>query len=384
MAIDIDDKEERAAYVALALTPGIGAMRMAALLGHCHTASGALAAPFAFLSTIPGISPAAASAIAERTPADGERILAEVSRLGGRSIVPDDADFPPVLREIPDPPTLLFAMGEVALLGRPAAAIVGSRDHSEYGSLVGREVAEAAARAGVVVVSGMARGLDAIAHLAALDAGGATIGVLGNGLGVVYPAANRALYRRVAEQGLLLTEFPPGERPGIGAFPRRNRLISALARVTVVVEAAEGSGTLITVGTALAQGRDVMAIPGNITSPTSLGTNRLIRDGAEPLLEVADLLAHFPECEHSKTQAHGSATRRPGGSAKACPTPPEDLTPLERGIFEILRGGHTALDAVVAQCGNTPSEALVAISTLELRGLLIHSNGQVGLSSLMT
>ena len=120
----------------------------------------------------------------------------------------------------------------------------------------------AAAGAGLAVVSGMARGLDAVAHAAALDAGGATIGVLGNGLGVIYPAANRALYRRVAERGLLLTEFPPGERPAVGTFPRRNRLISGLARVTVVVEAADGSGTLITVGTALEQGRDVMVVPG--------------------------------------------------------------------------------------------------------------------------
>ena len=153
-------------------------------------------------------------------------------------------------------------------------------------------IAESAAGAGIVVVSGMARGLDAIAHQAALDAGGATIGVLGNGLGVIYPAANRELYAGVGQHGLLLTEFPPGERPGVGAFPRRNRLISGLARVTVVIEAAQGSGTLITVGTALAQGRDVMAVPGNITSATSVGTNRLIQDGAEPLIELADLLRH--------------------------------------------------------------------------------------------
>ena len=120
-------------------------------------------------------------------------------------------------------------------------------------------------------MSGMARGLDAVAHAAALDAGGGTIGVLGNGLGVIYPAANRALYERVAARGLLLTEFPPGERPHAGSFPRRNRLISGLARVTVVVEAAVGSGALITAGTALDQGREVMAVPGPITSPVSAG-----------------------------------------------------------------------------------------------------------------
>ena len=156
-------------------------------------------------------------------------------------------------------------------------------------------LAGAVAQAGVVIVSGMARGLDAVAHTAALDAGGATIGVLGNGLGVIYPAANRALYERVASDGLLVTEFPPGERPNVGSFPRRNRLISGLSRVTVVVEAAVGSGALITAGAALDQGREVMAVPGNITSPLSAGSNRLIRDGAAPVLEPADLLQHFPE-----------------------------------------------------------------------------------------
>ncbi len=151
------------------------------------------------------------------------------------------------------PANLLFAAGDLSLLQRPAVAIVGSRDHSLYGEETCRAVAAAAAGAGIAVVSGMARGLDAVAHTAALDAQGSTIGILGNGLGVIYPAANRLLYQRMEERGLLLTEFPPGERPGIGAFPRRNRLISALARVTVVIEAAEGSGTLITVGTALSQ-----------------------------------------------------------------------------------------------------------------------------------
>jgi DNA processing protein len=229
------------------------------------------------------------------------------------------------------------------------------------------------AEAGVVVVSGMARGLDAVAHGAALDAGGATIGILGNGLGVIYPAANRRLYDRVVEHGLLLTEFPPGERPGIGAFPRRNRLISGLARVTVVIEAAEGSGTLITVGTALAQGRDVMAVPGDITSPTSVGTNRLIRDGAEPLLQIEDLLAHYPE-------VGGSAGQRLGASA-AHASPPDDLSPLELSVFDVLRHGPAALDQVIEQTGAAAPEALAAISSLELRGVMTQLEGKFTLTA---
>src|SRR5438132_13850592 len=159
-----------------------------------------------------------------------------------------------------------------------------------FRSTAARILAEGVAQAGVVIVSGMARGIDAIAHAAALDAGGASLGVLGNGFGVVYPAANRPLYERMIAHGCLVTELPPGERPHAHTFPRRNRLISGLAGVTVVVEAAAGSGALITADCALDQGRAVLAVPGPITSPTSLGCNRLIQQGAKPALSVADIL----------------------------------------------------------------------------------------------
>jgi DNA processing protein len=391
MAVD----RERAAYVALALTPGIGAARMSALLSHFQTATGALSAPFAFLCTVPGITRAAATAISETSAAAGERALMAVDAMGAFCILPDDPPFPAALKEIPDPPTLIFAQGQIDLLKLPGVAIVGSRDHSPYGAEVCREVAREVAEAGIAVVSGMARGLDAIAHTAALDAGGATIGLLGNGLGVVYPAANRVLYRRVSDEGLLLTEFPPGERPGVGAFPRRNRLISGLARVTVVIEAAEGSGTLITVGTALAQGRDVMAVPGNISSPTSIGTNRLIRDGAEPLLEVADLLAHYPEVSRvvkvegrrpSAPRERGARPGREGGSGQAerpatrTLDPPPDLPPVERALFEMVRGGPVQLDDLIAASKRTAAEVLAALSSLELRGLLVQVAGQIGIA----
>ncbi len=395
--------DERAAYVALALTPGIGTVRMAALLEHCQTSLGALSAPFEFLRTIPGISPAAATAIGATSPADGARVLEAVELMGATTILPGDAPYPEVLRHIPDSPTVLFAAGDLSLLSRPAVAIVGSRDHSDYGAEVCREVATAAARAGLVIVSGMARGLDAIAHAAALDAPGATIGVLGNGLGVIYPAANRGLYQRVVAEGLLLTEFPPGERPGVGSFPRRNRLISALAQVTVVVEAAEGSGTLITVGTALAQGKDVMAVPGLITSATSIGTNRLIRDGAEPLLVVDDLLRHYPDSaappagttprgppSGSAGTTVGSSPRsgRTGaasvGSAAAgagpAPRPvpvPSDLTGVVRQVAEALVQCPAGVDALTVRLGLPVAAVLGGVSTLELRGLATQNAGIV-------
>src|SRR2546428_7088376 len=182
-----------------------------------------------------------------------------------------------------------------------------------------------------------ARGIDSIAHAAALDAGGASVGVLGNGFGVVYPAANRALYERMIAHGCLITELPPGERPHAGAFPRRNRLISGLAGVTVVVEAAPGSGALITADCALEQGRSVLAVPGPITSPTSLGCNKLIQQGAKPALSAADVLE-----ELGITPGRRPKVDQPGS------TVPPDLTELQQALWRALGSEAKHVGALVA------------------------------------
>lgn len=361
--------DQRAAYVALALVPGVGVVRLKTLLEAFQSPVGAISAPSASLSALPGSSSALAMAIKSTSADAGQEILDEVKRSGGQTLLPSDPDFPQHLREIPDPPPLLFAMGDLGLLGRPACAMVGSRDHSPYGARVCRAIATVAASAGIVVVSGMARGLDAVAHGAALDAGGQTIGVLGNGLGVIYPAANRALYERMARGGLLLTEFPPGERPHAGSFPRRNRLISALARVTVVVEAAAGSGALITADTALEQGKEVMAVPGPITSAVSVGTNSLIRDGATPLLEPADLLQHFPELRLKAESSSGVAVDR------SQPLPAFLSTP-ERELALLIGPEPQPLDDVASRSGRQVGEVLALLSGLEIAGVVEQSPGR--------
>jgi DNA processing protein len=362
--------DERIAYLTLTQVPGMGSARLKALLTAFPTALGAHSAPFPFLCTMPGFSRALATALKETPLETGRTTLENAVKLGAKVIVPEDADYPEVLRHIPDPPPVLFALGDHTLLFRPAAAIVGSRDHSSYGAEICRAISACAASAGVVIVSGMARGLDAVAQTAALDSGGTTIGVLGNGLGVTYPAANRALYDRVAKEGLLLTEFPPGGRPHVGSFPRRNRLISGLSRVTVVVEAAVGSGALITAGTALDQGREVMAVPGNITSPVSVGTNQLIRDGATPLLEPGDLLQQFPELAgHSKaTTAVVAPTVRPL---------PEALSSEERELAELL--GHETVhpDELAHRYQRPIGEVLGLLSGLEIAGVVEQRPGRV-------
>ncbi len=355
---------ERAAYVTLALTPGVGATRMRALLSACGSAAAALAAPPKELRRIPGVSHALADVIGAQSLEAAEQALGAAAALGGVVLTPSDDAFPAVLRDIPDPPLLLFALGRLPLLARPAIAIVGSRDHTRYGAEVCRRIASMMARSGGAVVSGMARGLDAVAHEAALDAGGGTIGVLGNGLGVIYPTANRRLYGRAMRDGLLVTEFPPGERPNAGSFPRRNRLVSGLARVTVVVEAAEGSGALITAGTALEQGRDVVAVPGPITSQTSVGTNRLIRDGATPYLEPVDLFQFFPELAPVPEPAAGAGAPLPNG-----------LSEPERALAGCLGDTSRHVDALALELGRPVHELLAQLSALEIAGVVERQAG---------
>ncbi len=359
--------DDLAGYLGLALAPGIGPVRLRTLLTACQTPDGAYMAPFAFLCSLPGFSRAAATAIRAARRAHGQQALDAAHRLGATVLAPGDPRFPPALQQIPDPPPVLFAVGRLALLAAPSLAIVGSRDHSSYGAEVCRELSAFAARSGLAVVSGMARGLDAVAHEAALDAGGASIGVLGNGLGVVYPAANRALYERMHEAGLLLSEFPPGERPHAGSFPRRNRLISGLARVVVVIEAAFGSGALITADAALEQGKDVAAVPGNITSRLSAGTNRLIRDGATPLLEPGDLAAWYPECPR--------VSGGPAIGTDSMPLP-ADLTPAQRDVASHLSASPLDADQLAGAAARPVAEVLAVLSALEILGVARHEAGR--------
>jgi len=225
---------------------------------------------------------------------------------------------------------------------------VGSRNHSPYGAAAARLLALGVAPH-AVVVSGMARGLDAVAHAAALEAPGGTVGVLGNGFGVIYPAAHRDLYDQMIARGCLITELPPGDRPHAGAFPRRNRLISGLAGAVVVVEAAAGSGALITADCALDQGRTVLAVPGPITSPTSFGCNKLIQQGAKPVLCAADILE---ELGLASPETPKSAVR----------PLPADLTTLQQTLWDALHTEAKHVDALVDAAGK-PGTATAEVLT---------------------
>jgi DNA processing protein len=347
------DLTSRAAWLALSALPGIGSRRLATLISRFGNAESVLAAPAAEIRELDGFSDRAARVITRLDLRDAEQMISAAELADQRLLIPADNEFPARLRSIPDPPPVLFTRGDLGLLDRPAVAIVGSRNHTRYGAEVAADLAHIAVRAGAVVVSGMALGLDAVAHLAALDGGGTTIGVLGSAVDVVYPAANRKLFERVRESGLLVSELPPGSRPHPGSFPRRNRLISGLAQALVVVEAKEGSGTLITVNCALEQGRDVLAVPGPITSPTSRGTNRLLRDGAIPILDPEDLLRALGIGETSTT---------------ASPELPCNLSPEEAQVLAVLDVEARHIDEIALAAGIPIGTLLGVLLGLELGG----------------
>jgi len=362
---------EVVATLTLTGVPGIGSQRLRQLVGAFGSAEAALAAPHAKLASLHGIGRAAATAIKSARLADGTRVLEQLAAMGARALMPGDADFPAQLEEIHDPPAVLYVWGDVSLLTRPAVALVGSRNHSAYGAEAARILASAVARR-AVVVSGMARGIDALVHTAALDVGGATVGVLGNGFGVIYPAANRALYDRMVAPGggCLVTEHPPGERPHAGSFPRRNRLISGLSRAVVVIEAAVGSGAIVTADAGLEQSRAILAVPGPITSPTSVGCNKLIQQGAKPALCAADILEEIG-------LPTGMGETGLALSTPAPRVPPIDLTGLQLTLWSRLTGEPQHVDALVAATRTGAANVLGALTELELRGLVRQGPGMV-------
>ena len=265
--------------------------------------------------------------------------------------------YPPLLAELHDPPARLHLRGgSPDVLARPAVAVVGARSCSAYGAQVARELAQSLAAAGVVVVSGLARGVDAEAHRGALAAGGLTVAVLGCGIDRDYPRAHAELARRIAERGIVVSEYPSGVEPSPWRFPARNRIIAGLARATVVVEARERSGALITADFALELGREVFAVPGEITSALSAGTNDLLRQGATPLLSADDVFESL-------------------GLEPLAPVVPDDLSSDPRVVLERLSDGARTLDELVRATEIGTAAMAAVLTELELAGLIAVADG---------
>ena len=288
---------------------------------------------------------------------DARAELEQLQALGFRFLGRSDPGFPPLLRAIHDPPPGLFLRGNAvpALLARPAVAIVGARACSAYGRQIARSVARELAAAGLVIVSGLARGVDSEAHRGALEAGGTTVAVLGCGIDRDYPAANRELARQVASSGLVVSEYAPGVEPAPWRFPARNRIVAGLCSASVVVEARERSGALITADFALEEGREVFAVPGEITSALSAGSNALLRLGATPLTCAEDVLESF------------------GLVAAARPEP--EVGAHAALVLASVREAAAGADELARATGLSAEELAVALTELELAGAVAEEGG---------
>jgi len=329
---------ERRAILALSLAADIGPVSHRQLLER-------------FWSATRAIDATVAPSVARAAFAEADELLAraETSRIELTTI--GDAHYPEPLQHLTDPPPVLWSRGDWTTLCDPIVSIVGTRRATSYGLRATREIASTLARQGACVVSGMAMGIDAAAHRATLDAGGRTVAVLGTGADVAYPRAHAALHREIAQRGLVISELPPGSRADPGSFPRRNRIIAALARLTIVVEAPLKSGALITAKDALELGRDVAAVPGPIDAPQSVGTNNLLREGAHVLTSAADALALVGL------------------------TPPVRIAPELRGdaetrVWHALDEAASSLDELCARAAMPVAECLTIVTALELRGVV--------------
>src|SRR5262245_2932938 len=276
-----------------------------------------------------------------------------------------EADYPEALRWIPEPPPVLYIWGTLGHEDSLAVAVVGSRKPSPYGQLAAQRLSAELAQYGFTVVSGLARGVDSLAHQGALQAGGRTIAVLGSGINVVYPPEHRRLYEAIRDQGAVVTEFPFDTKPDRWNFPRRNRIISGLTLGTLVVEASDQSGSLHTARHALEQGREVFAVPGRIDVPNSRGTNNLIKRGAKLVEGIDDLLEEFPEAVRLAVRQRGTAS-----VPTDAPQMPTDLTPDEAQVLGLVPHEETHIEAII-HTNQLPAQAVTSILlTLELRGLV--------------
>jgi DNA processing protein len=277
----------------------------------------------------------------------------------------DEAAYPIALTTIPDPPPVLWTRGDAGnaiALNAPAVAIVGSRAASPYALSVAEQLAHDLARVGLVVVSGLARGVDSAAHRGTLAAGGATVAVLGSGADVIYPPEHEALAREIAKDGIVISELVPGTPPLPRCFPLRNRIISGLSRAVVVIEAGERSGSLITARAALEQGRDVLAVPGNVLSGRNRGNHALLRDGAKIVESADDILEELGMLVR--------APRGPVGDGLPFPAPPPDPV-----LASLTPGEPSDLDTIAERSGLTPAKLLPRLFELELRGSIARVGG---------
>ena len=355
-----DSKHETAHWLAFSRVPHIGPVRIERLLERFGSLASAWSAPAEELRVTLD-SRSLAELLTARNQIDPMEELERIARLGISAVHPGHSSFPKLLAEISGRPSILYVRGEMLPVDDASVAIVGTRRATPYGRQSAERIATELAQAAVTVVSGLARGVDAAAHRAALAAGGRTIAVLGSGPDVIYPAEHQRLAEQILESGAVISEFAPGTKPDAQNFPARNRIISGLTFGTVVIEAPVRSGALITATFAADQGREVFVIPGSIFAPSSEGTNALLRDGARLVRNGADVLEDL------------------GLTALTSPAAQHNQLPLddnERRLFNALGKEARHIDEVAEEAGLTAGAASALLLTMELKGLIRNYGAQ--------
>lgn len=362
--------DNREALVALNMVEGVGPVRVRQLLSHFGEAAAILRASRAQLRQVNGIGEDTAEAVAGWEKA--VNLGAELKRIddfGCRAVVQDDAEYPELLRQIYDPPIVLYVKGALLPKDKNAVAMVGSRRTTHYGIETARKLGFQLAYVGVTVVSGGARGIDTAAHQGALNAKGRTVCVLGTGLNIVFPPENAALFERIVANGALITQFPFNRPADKQSFPIRNRIVAGMTVGSVVVEAGLNSGAMITANFATEYGRQVFAVPGRIDSPGSKGCHDLIKKGAKLCEGAEDILSEF--------EYLFPATNRPPSPAETGFLPALELSPNEQKVFDLLSNQETTVDEIIRASGLAPSVVSVALLSLEMKKLVRQLPGKL-------
>ncbi len=358
-------------YLQLVMTHGVGSTLLDRLLERFGSAREVLLASPDSLSEVEGVGVGLIRNLrSQEFREQAEQTIATCAKLNVDILLPQDSRFPRLLKEIPDPPSVLFVRGGFEQRDALSVAIVGTRTASQYGRSQAERFARVLARSGLTIVSGLARGIDAAAHEGALevDEGGRTIAVLSSGVVEIYPPQHEELAERVARNGALISEMPPGTKPKKGMFPRRNRLISGLSLATIVIEASEKSGSLITARTAGEQGRDVFALPGLVSSPNARGSNRLIRDGAILVQDPEDVFESLGPLVENVQVSSDETVMHPAELS---------LNEQEKIVLQAIAAEPTAIDRVAVASGLPISRVLSTLSVLEMRRLIRRISGQL-------
>jgi len=362
------DSSELKSWLALFTVPKVGPVRYIFLVKHFGSPEKVLSASKKELAELPDIGPIIASNIKNKISWDKveeQRRLIQKNQV--QIVTFRDENYPENLLSIYDPPPFLFVKGEIKKVDRNAVAIVGCRLASPYGKRITDRIGRELSKRGITLVSGLARGIDSIGHLSALKENGRTLAVFGSGLDIIYPRENRKLTEQIKSSGAILSEFFMGTKPEAPNFPRRNRLISGLSLGVVIVEAGTKSGALLTAHCALEQNREVFAIPGNLGSKNSEGTNKLIKQGAKLVTSVEDILEEL------------RITTKEGKSSSSVLTE-EDLSHLsemEKNILKLLSDEPFHIDKIATQASVNVPQALSALLSLELKGLVKQLSGKM-------